>query len=849
MYIGRPSKQPQRSIPSPINNNSPRSFPRSSSSVPIPQHHHHQYIHDTHTGTQSPIIYSPLSSSPAFGGLSADSTWSIGTSPVWSFLPDELLSEQLSMDMARHEQDILKSLDLHEEEEEEEKPKKQTFPQQDQYLVKMASNSAHGRKTYRFRTAYLTNCQQYNLIPSTELIRSIKNSIRSQQPLQRLSICHAQIDDVHVRVLIDSLIKDVNNDVDEILLNHNNITDIGACDLFNRLMRRCDRITSLELFGNRIGDESCYAIAEMLSSNSNLKRLKLGDNMIGATGAHALAQGLRHNTSLTQLHLGGNRIQVQGLQSIAEALIDNATLTSLGLRDNDVGPDGMAMLAKTLRSSTCALSDIQLKGNQIRAQGAMHLAHALQMNRSLKVLELQSNQIGPAGARALCDALHYNSSVHALNFNENELGDEGAEAVCLLLQHNTSITTLGLANNRIRKRGASFLSKALEHPNSAVTGLDLGSNEIGNNGAVALSKALRQNKVMTSLDLRSCEIHLKGCLSLAEMAQHNTTLRHLDLGANYCKNQGALAWAQVLQNNSTLTRLCLTDNQIYHDGGVALAAALQNNYSLRNFSYGGQGSKSNKIESTIRRIIDSIVAENKKHWETSHVDHDEQIPSSGKEDELDVILPYSSNNQYRFVDVSKLRENYEEQQQPTSFESGYDSPRQLPQQQQLPSWFTASMNIPRTPIDPIQLDQRLEYLFKNNLLKAQNPKFAGCYFIGNVINTLKKVFSEYSKIDEFQLVQFAYNNSHKYYVHLSREMVKTQIKYLGDVNSNHRQEHDQRANTRIFSTSLDSGYRHHYYPQQFSPTASRSYGHFNFDNGVIGSPASTTSSSWGQYQF
>jgi hypothetical protein len=529
----------------------------------------------------------------------------------------------------------------------------------------------------------------------------------------------------------------------------------------------------------------------------------------------------------------------------------------------------MAHLAETLRKETCALSDIQLKGNQIRAQGAMYLAYALQTNRSLKVLELQSNSIGPAGARALCDALHFNSSVHALNFNENELGDEGAEAVSQLLQNNTSITTLGLANNRIRKRGASWLSKALEHENSAVTGLDLGSNEIGNNGALALAKALRTNKAMTSLDLRSCEIHLKGCLSLAEMAQYNTTLRHLDLGANYCKNQGAMAWAQVLQSNSTLTRLCLTDNQIYHDGGVSLAAALQTNYSLRNFSYGGQGSKSNKIESTIRRIIDSIVAENKKHWETINHSHTESTddedpyqstPTSGKDDEVEIILPYQSNNQYRFVDVTKLRENYEEQQVPSMDGLFGDSPRQqVPQQQQLPSWFTASMNIPRVPVDPIQLDQRLEYLFKNGLLKAQNPKFQGCFFIGNVINTLKKVFSDYARIDEFQLVQFAYNNP-KYYVHLSREMVKTQIKYLGEVNTNRQfgQRHDtpQRG---VFSTSLDSGFRPppSNYQQQFSssPTtrqfmnnASRSYG--QFDNGVIGSPTTgSPASSWGQFHF
>jgi Ran GTPase-activating protein (RanGAP) involved in mRNA processing and transport len=1100
--------------------------------MPIPQHH---INYDTLSPAQSPSMYS-LSTSPAFGGLSADSTWTnnfgstpggLGASPMWSFLQyeeHENVSEQLNMDMARHEQEIIRSLDLNDQRKQQvpillqssprQQPSYQHFNNvepirrsphrsssvgqdvvvrrpfsqaisrprsdsntsqksyseyeqedldddqqedqfdtelgskfsgsrspsisklrnnrfhfsppptglnqsnsprqptaqpsshhvQDHYLMKLAANSANGRKAYRFRTAYLANCQKNNVIPSTELIRALKTSIRTQQPFQRLSICHAQIDDIHVRVLIESLALNEQNeepyDINEILLNHNNITDRGAIELVRQVLDSdvINRIVSVELFGNRIGDESCRAISIMLARNQSLRRLKLGDNMIGAQGAQALAEGLRGNTSLTQLHLGGNSIQVQGLQSIASALADNSTLTSLGLRDNNVGAEGMAHLADTLRRPSCALSDIQLKGNQIRAEGAMHLAYALQNNRSLKVLELQSNAIGPIGARALCNALRDNNSVHALNFNENELGDEGAEAVSMLLLNNTSITTLGLANNRIRKRGASALGRALEHESSAVTGLDLGSNEIGNNGAVSLAKALMNNTAMTSLDLRSCEIHLKGCLSLAEMAQHNTTLRHLDLGANYCKNQGAIAWASVLRNNSTLTRLCLTDNQVYHDGGVALAAALQHNYSLRNFSYGGQGSKSNKIESTIRRIIDSIVAENKKHWETNtminstsslspvlsneqvnnspsspnvisttnstssttthftsnnttssssthlHDDdessddesnHEDERPRSGRDDDyiLDqvvqptmVMLPYESNNQYRFVDVSKLRENYTSSQGiDITFDSISSSPIMKlesplydidsPIQQlstlsvsplttsssittntsQLPSWFTASMNIPRPPIDPVQLDQRLEYLFKNNLLKAQNPKFAGCYFIGNVINTLKKVFNEYSRIDEFQLVQFAYNNP-KYYVHLSREMVKTQIKYLGDsrrqVNQQQQQQQQQQQHnnmTRQYSSSLDSAYRpmnvihnpsfyqyqqpnqqQHYLQQQHSQIGSmsnrhqlnhnypsrpsnisRSYGHFeqSFDNGIIGGNANVGSPSmyyWGE---
>ncbi|KAG2388336.1 hypothetical protein C9374_000500 [Naegleria lovaniensis] len=690
------------------------------------------------------------------------------------------------------------------------------------------------KRTLHLRSQYLSLCDQYGVKPSQEIIRLLKVAIRNQDPLTKLSICHAQADDEHVKALVNALIsfQDRNRprkgltsnsststssssssinavttlfDVNEILLNHNKITDIGANMIIQELLLPQSpyhkQIVSIELFGNELTDSCCELVAEMLRTNKVLKRLKLGDNKIGPEGARIIGEGLKHNQTLSQLHLGGNNVEVVGIKSIANALINNTSLTSLGLRDNGIGSDGMKALAETLKSNT-QLSDIQLKGNNIKATGASFLASALMTNQSLKVLELQSNAIGPVGVKSLCQALKDNHSVHALNFNDNELGDEGALHVANLLKVNPSITTLGLASNRIRKKGAVALADALRCEQTAVTGLDLGSNEIGNGGAVALADALAVNKVLTSLDLRSCEIHLKGILALSTMCDTNTTLRHLDLGANYAKNQGAISWAQVLSKNKSLTRLCLTDNQIYHEGGEALAVGLQSNYTLRNFSYGGQGPQQNKIDSSIRRIIDSIVSENKKYWEQNQQSSE---------------VTYESTNQMRTVDISKMRlqqqmyynrmtdengEEYNNEQHddlsgsdennlsdtlmsPSEFHSTIMSPL-FPQSpaaegknyNSMPNWLLSSVHIPRSNVDPEEIDSKLEFIFKNKLLKAENPKFKGCYFIGNIVNTLKKVYPE-TRIDEGQLVQFAMNNP-KYQVHLSREMVKTQMKYIGD---------------------------------------------------------------------
>eukprot|EP01080_Neovahlkampfia_damariscottae_P001451 gene1451-12070_t len=616
------------------------------------------------------------------------------------------------------------------------------------------ATTQEGKQIVQFRTNYLNICEKLKILPSNELLRNMKTCIRNQQPLKRLSICHANIDDAHIKAIVSSF--KYYDEIQEILLNHNNITDEGASELIHHILKN-QSLTSLELFGNKVGDKSQKDFSILLRTNQFLKRLKIGDNLITSFGAEELSKGLSENTGLTQLHLGGNKIEMRGLQFISKALLKNTTLTSLGLRDNAVGASGMQALSELLLQPNCELSDIQLKGNFILPKGSYYLSQSISLNKSLKVLELQSNTIGQAGVKVLCESLKENKSIHALNFNDNELGDEGAEYISDLLKINGYITTLGLANNKIRKKGATKLASCLT--DSLITGLDLGNNEIGNGGAVALAESLQNNSVLTSLDLRSCEIHLKGIIGLSEMANVNTTLRHLDLGNNYCKNQGAIEWAKVLAKNTTLTRLCLTDNQIYHDGGEALARSLQTNYTLRNFSFGGQGASANRIDSSVRRVIDSIIAENKKNWEISQ---STDIP-------LQELIDNNSPNQSpRESPRSTFRINNLKSKTAFSSSSAMYG---------LPTWFTLHEGGNDIKDEKI-LESKLNYIFSNNLLKAENPKFPGCYFIGNIFNTLRKIYPDI-KVDEIQLVHFAYNHP-KYYVHLSREMVKTQIKFLSD---------------------------------------------------------------------
>ena len=142
--------------------------------------------------------------------------------------------------------------------------------------------------------------------------------------------------------------------VQSISFNFDDLTD-EACVVLLGFAHQCPSLTTLELFGNRIGvllqhapctavgvcvvarsswrvirwefellaascilhagDGSCRALASLLKQG-NLQRLKLGDNSIEDSGASFLSSGLKDNTSLVQLHLGSNCIGDAGVTAI-----------------------------------------------------------------------------------------------------------------------------------------------------------------------------------------------------------------------------------------------------------------------------------------------------------------------------------------------------------------------------------------------------------------------------------------------------------------------------------------------------------------------------------------------------
>ena len=83
---------------------------------------------------------------------------------------------------------------------------------------------------------------------------------------------------------------------------------------------RAGTVTEVSLFSQSIGDAGATQLADVLGTNTSVKKLNLGYNSIGDPGATQLADALRTNTSVKKLYLGGNTIGKE-LEDSIEALL------------------------------------------------------------------------------------------------------------------------------------------------------------------------------------------------------------------------------------------------------------------------------------------------------------------------------------------------------------------------------------------------------------------------------------------------------------------------------------------------------------------------------------------------
>ena len=141
------------------------------------------------------------------------------------------------------------------------------------------------------------------------------------------------------------------------------------------------------------------------------------------------------------LNLRHNNIGAEGAKALSTALPMMTSLVTLDLRLNIIGDEGTKALSTALPMT---LVTLDLSFNNIGAVGAKALSTALPMMISLVTLDLSWNSIGTVGAKALSTALPKMTSLVTLKFRNNSIGNDGVNASCDALSHNFSLVSFDL---------------------------------------------------------------------------------------------------------------------------------------------------------------------------------------------------------------------------------------------------------------------------------------------------------------------------------------------------------------------------------------------------------------------
>ena len=205
----------------------------------------------------------------------------------------------------------------------------------------------------------------------------------------------------------------------------------------------------------------------------------------------------------------------------------------------------------------------------------MAIAEMLKTNGSITALDLGVNNIRCEGALAIADAIDMNGTLKGLNLADNDIcnkqgcphqGDAVEKLADALTRHNITLERLNLAENGIGKETILCLTALIRFPKSGLRELDVSLNPIGDGGGAAFAKNLLTSP-LEKLSLAEVGLRHEGPAAFAEVLQHNTVLRHLDLSTNSIGPEVSHKLVEVLQDvNSTLESLDLSENVLGAEG-------------------------------------------------------------------------------------------------------------------------------------------------------------------------------------------------------------------------------------------------------------------------------------------
>ncbi|TNV84842.1 hypothetical protein FGO68_gene16571 [Halteria grandinella] len=369
-----------------------------------------------------------------------------------------------------------------------------------------------------------------------------------------------------------------------------------------------------------MGLNSAIEIAQILVVNQRIASLSLKRNNLGDIGVKMIMKAISRSNSLVHLDLSSNAITHKGAKKIFKALMVNQSLISLSLgstdnvQKNKVGEKGIKYLVPLLQYSQ-HLEFLNLSGNLLQDTGVIELCEGIIGNRTLVSLNIAKNELTGFSILKLRDTLK-TASLRELNLSLNPLGSQAIKDFAQFLSSHecTTMEKVDISDCKCTWEGAFVLMNSVK----CLKELILDKNDLRTRARSTPQLTTLVGKV-ERLSMQMCNISDDMGVSIANgLIGTSTTLKeqrtfnfqgikYLNLHSNQISDESAQAFAEQLSRHGLyLVHLDLSHNKINDAGGEYLAECLSQNHTLQSLNL-----KRNNLKETTAPLLFKHIQLNK----------------------------------------------------------------------------------------------------------------------------------------------------------------------------------------------------------------------------------------------
>jgi Ran GTPase-activating protein (RanGAP) involved in mRNA processing and transport len=343
-------------------------------------------------------------------------------------------------------------------------------------------------------------------------------------------------------------------------------------------------------------------------------RMDLCKQVVGPLWIGNLMDSLKTNTQIEHFLLGNNITNLEGGKAIGKFLAEphSCKIKTWYLAGSDFNSEAIKYICDGLKHDVDC-NALWLKRNPIYAEGVMHIAELLKVNKTIKILDLHNCGVGLK-----------QSAYDALNPYENHMTTKGIEVLFDALKENKTLRHLYLDANAIDEKSIPFIVNYFEYKTlikeKGLTSLWIDMNKLGDDGIVMLCKSLKDYPFLKRLCLGSTMMSEVGMKAVSENLKNHKSLNVLDLSLykstadmgmipNNISNNGAQYICELIEGQNCIKYLNIGMNNIDSEHIEKIAESLEKNKNILYFHYKQYGQE---IKQEVVMQIDKILEQNRK---------------------------------------------------------------------------------------------------------------------------------------------------------------------------------------------------------------------------------------------